>query len=217
MAPSSAPVNNFYALLEDNSVRKVILTQNITNKIRDVFIGLGEKFLNDNIEQIEFDGNYIIDEDEILFVAMDLEDNIKEVATNSIGINELDISSDKVKSLFWFENNTYYFQNFDNRKILRNKNVLYYHNNSYTLLEENAFIIDNIVTSIYLNGKYYFRSYANANRIFSLISFYKEATNEEVKTFASNGNISLDEQWFLDNVSTLIRKQITLIQKSQIL
>ena len=84
-------------------------------------------------------------------------------------------------------------------------------------LDENAFIVENIVNAIYKNGKFYFKSYINANKIFSLIEFYQEATNEEIRGFAANRNLIVDEDWLIENSNTIIRKQISLIQKSNIL
>lgn len=208
---------NFYALLKDNSVRKISLTQNVEAQIRELFVNLGETFLDDEMEQIEFNGNYIIDDDEILYVSMDLDSNFDDVEDNSIGIQTLDLKTDKLIALFWYEAKTYYFQNFDNRKLLKNKSVLVYSKNTYTLLDENAFIIDNIVHAIYKEGKFFFKSYANANKIFSLINFYQEATNEDISLFCSNDKITVDQQWFMDNANTIIRKQITLIERSEVL
>lgn len=209
--------NNFYGLLEDNSVRKILLTQGVTTRIKELFVNLGSAFLHDDAEEIEFDGNYVIDNDEVLYVSMSLPDSFNDVAGNSIGIQTLNLNSDKIIALFWYDNGVCYFQNFDNRKLLKNKNVLVYSSDTYSMLSENAFIVDNSINAIYKNGKFYFKSYANANKIFSLMSFYQEATNEDITSFCSNDNIAVDEQWLKDNSNTAIRKQITLIQKSGIL
>ena len=209
--------NNFYALLDDFSIRKILLTQNVTTRIRNIFVELGELFLNDDTEEVEFDGNYIVGDDEILFVNLVLGENFSDVENNSIAIQALDLSRDRLKALFWYENQKYYFQNFDNRKLLRNKNVLIYNNDTYSALEENAFIVDNVVNAMYIGGKFYFKSYVNANKIFSLTSYYQAATEEDIKSFCENDNISVDESWLISNSTTTIRKQITLIQKSGVL
>lgn len=210
-------INNFFAILTDGSVRKILLTQALTPIIRGLFINLGNYILNDNIEQIEFTGNYKLDEDEISFIKMDLPEILDDVATNSIGIPNLNLNIDNIKTLFWFENNKYYFQNFDSRKLLANKNVLFFSNNTYSKLENDAFVLDNIVNAIYENGNFYFRSYANANKIFSLIQYFEEATNKEIITFATSDKISVDQQWLIDNSNSLIRKHITLLKNSNIL
>jgi len=210
-------VNNFFALTTDGSVKKILLTQQITVNIRKVFTDAAQYILNDDTEQIEFTGNYKIDDEEILYITMPLPETLNEVATNSIAIEELDLEGDKIKALFWYENDTYYFQSFDARKLLTNRNVLFYSNNTYTKLNSNAFVVDNVVNAIYTNGKFYFKSYANANKIFPLIEYFQEATNDDIISFSEHQNILIDQQWLLDNSNTLIRKHITLLQKSNIL
>lgn len=210
-------INNFFAILSDGSVRKILLTQALTPIIRNVFINFGVFILNDDTEEIEFTGNYKIDDEEILYIIMNLPDSLNDVATNSIGIPNLNLDNDIIKALFWFENDTYYFQNFDSRKLLNNKNVLFYSNNTYSKLENDAFVVDNIVNAIYKNGKFYFRSYANANKVFPLIDYFEEATNDEIIAFSENDKISINQEWLIDNSNTLIRKHITLLQKSDIL
>lgn len=208
---------NFFAVLKDNSIRKIKLLQNITTQIKNVFLDYGAFILNDDIEEIQFDGNYAIQDEEVLFVEMELPENIKEASNNPIGIEVLNLDTDTIKTLFWVEDDVYYFQNFDNRKLLRNKNVIFWDNNSYNKLEENALIVENTVNAIFKDGKFYFKNYTNANKIFSLLSFFQEATNEEIQKFGQNDKVSFDENWLLANSNTTIRKQITLIQKSNIL
>ncbi len=209
--------DNFFAILDDATIRRISLAPDIENSIRDVFVGYGTGLLSGK-EEVEFDGNYKIDENEILFVSMTLTEDLTDMATNSIGIPILDLTVDSIKTLVWYEGETYYFQNFDNRKLLRNRNVIFYTNQTYNRLQENAFIIDNIVNALFMDGKFYFLSYANANKIFSLTNYYREATNDEVIAFGRNRKIAVaDNAWFLENSNTVIRKQIALIQKNHIL
>lgn len=217
MAQKTNITCNFYAIIEDGAVRKINLTQLITQSIKNVFIENGNLLIDSDTEPIEFDGNYLTSEGEVNFVSMLLPDRIKEVALNSIGILDLDLATDKINTLFWHENDIYYFQNFDNRKLLNNKNVIYYNKQTYSKLEENAFIVENYVNAVFKDNKFYFFSYANANKIFSLIEFYEEATELEIRNFSENDKVSFDENWLIDNSNSIIRKQISLIQKNNIL
>jgi hypothetical protein len=184
-------VCNFFAILENNDVRKINLTQKVIPSIRAIFVDGGDA-LFDDVEEIEFNGNWKIDPNEILYVSLELPANVLEVSTNAIGIPDLNMEKEEVKTLFWYENGVYYFQNFDKRKLLRNKSILYYNNETYNLLDNDGFIIDNIVNAVHKDQKLYFLSYANANKIFSLADFYQEATDEEIKTFAKSPNVALD-------------------------
>lgn len=216
MPPRRAPLCNFFAILTNDEVRKIDLTQNIIPQIRTLFVEGGEAMFDD-VEEIEFTGNYKIDKNEILYVELELPQNIQQAVHNPIGVHNLNPTVDDVRALFWFEDNTYYFQTFDKRKLLRNKSIIFLDNQTYNLLDNDGLIIDNAVHAVYKGDKYYFLSYANANKIFSLADFYKEATDEEIRAFGGGDKVSLDEEWFLDNTNSAIRKQITLLQKSNVL
>jgi hypothetical protein len=209
--------DNFYALLANGGIRKISLVQTILPRIRAIFINNGEALL-DQKDEIEFDGNYRVEDDEVLFVNMELPDEFNDIISNPTGLKILDLSEDKIKAVFWFDNSVFYFQNFDSRKLLRNRNVLVYNRNTYDAISNDAFIIDNSVNAVYSKNKFYFLSYANANRIFNLSAFYVEATDADVDDFRNHATVAIeDDTWFKDNANSVIRKQITLIQKSNIL
>jgi hypothetical protein len=209
--------DNFFAMLDDGSIKRIALLQNIENSIRNVFLNYGPAMTVGKDEE-EFDGNYKIEEDEVSFVTFPLPIEFNDVANNPIGIPILNLKQDRIKALFWYENNEYYFQNFDNRKMLQHKNVIYFDNQTFNRLTQDAFVIENAVNAVYISGRFYFISYSNANKIFNLFEFYEEATNDELTEFAGNENISIsDSQWFLDNSNSVIRKHISLLKKSNVL
>ncbi|WP_171032563.1 Kiwa anti-phage protein KwaB-like domain-containing protein [Chryseobacterium indologenes] len=191
--------------------------QSITENIKNVFLNNATSIMTSDTEEILFDGNFKIDGDEVLYVEMDLPENVLEANTNAIGLEVLDITKDDIKTLFWIEDDIYYFQNFDKRKLLQNKNVIFYSGTTYHKLKEDALIVENMVNAIYKDGKFYFKSYANANKIISLSDFFEEASNETIEEFADNAIFELDLDWLKGNSDTMIRKQITLIQKSQVI
>lgn len=211
------PTCNFFAILKDDTVRKIDLLQTITSDIRSVFLNIGNSILNDDVEEILFDGNFNIEDEEILYVEFELPDNVIEASTNPIGLQVLNLVTDDIKTLFWVENDIYYFQNFDRRKLLQNKNVIFWDRGTFNKLTNDALIVDNIVNAIHKNSKLYFKSYANANKIFSLLEFFEAATDEVIDEFATNDKLTVDANWLKENGNTIIKKQITLIQKSDVL
>jgi hypothetical protein len=209
--------DNFFALLNDGSIRRIALLQGIEQDIRNVFVNFGPA-LYAGKDEVEFDGDWKIDDDEVAFVTIALPAEFDNVSNNPIGIPILNLQTDQIKALFWYENDEYFFQNFDNRKLLRHRNVLFVNNQTFNRLTQDAFVIDNIVNAVYRNGKFYFSSYPNANKIFSLLEFYQEATNEELTAFAGHANITIsDQEWFLNNSNSVIRKHVTLLRKTGVL
>jgi hypothetical protein len=207
------PTCNFFAILTDDTIKKIDLLQTITNDIRSVFINIGSLMLAADVEPILFDGNYNTKDEEISYVEMELGENIVEANNNPIGLQELNIESDDIKTLFWVEDNIYYFQNFDKRKLLQNRNIIFWDKTTFNKLTTTALIVDNSVNAIYKDKKFYFKSYANANRIFSLLSYFEAASDTAIDTFATNDKVAVDAEWLKENSNTIIRKQITLIQK----
>jgi hypothetical protein len=213
----TTPTCNFYAILKDDSIRKINLLQTVTDSIKNVFISNGSLLLNDDTTEIKFDGNYIVEEDEVLYVEMNLPDNVAEAYSNSIGINVLDLDVDEVKTIFWVENDVYYFQNFDRRKLLQNKNVIFWNSTSFDKLTEKALIVENVVNAIHKDSKFYFVSYANANKVFSLLDFFEAASDEQIDEFVKTDQLEADADWLKGNANSLLRKQITLVMKSSTL
>ena len=56
---------NFFAILKDDTVRKIDLLQTITADIRNVFVNIGNSILNDDVEEILFDEKKINNDSKI--------------------------------------------------------------------------------------------------------------------------------------------------------
>lgn len=207
---------NFFCLLEDGAVKKIPLTNKVIPSIKKIFIDGNTALFND-VEEINFDGNYNIAENEILYVEMALPKNLVEAIGSPIETPNLDLKNDIIKALFWHENGETYFQNFDKRKLLKNKNVMIFSKDTFDRLENDAFVVDDFINAVHKDGKFFFKSFVNANKIFSLADYYREATNDDIVSFAGHNLISLDQDWFTNNSNSIIRKQITLLQKSKTL
>jgi len=220
--PQLKTPNTLFAVLKNDTVCKISLLQNIVPDIRKVFVDAGNVVYNDQTELVLFDGNYVVEEGQILYVEYVLPDSLKAAIANPIGLPQLNLNDNQVKCLVWVENpgkkdQTVYFQNFDKRRLLKNKTVLFADKNTYGAFKENAFVIEESVSAIHDNGKLLFVSYTNANKVYSLSDFYAAATNKDIEDFSKHKKISLDVQWFQDNTNSVIRKQITLIRNSKIL
>ncbi|WP_179091358.1 Kiwa anti-phage protein KwaB-like domain-containing protein [[Flexibacter] sp. ATCC 35208] len=210
--------NDFYALLENGEVKKVGLDPAATDSFGNIFITNGEALMA--MDKISFDGNSLLDVDEVYVIKpFALPKELDAAVANPLGLELLDLKHDKIKSIFWYDSNNkrYYFQNFDRRKLLINKHLLFFSNGLFRELKDDVLMVDNTVNAIYEGGQFFFHSYANANKIFSLIEFYHEATDGDMKNFSANSYVLMDENWLLDNANSIIRKHITLILKSGVL
>jgi len=50
-----------------------------------------------------------------------------------------------------------------------------------------------------------------------LLTYFEEATDDVIEQFSANNVLSVDSTWLKNNGNTVIKKQITLIQKSNVL
>lgn len=179
------------------------------------------EFISENIEVVEFNGQYKPDESEVLYVDMQLPQSFNNIPDNTLEINIIDFAGgDKVKTICLYHNGDYYFQCFANRFICKtNRIALRYSDNTYQQLNDPfAFSIEESVHALYHEGKLYFRSYAQAKQIFDLSPYYTEATNEEIDdVFVGDLFAGTDCEWLKNNADSQMRKQITLLKKSGLL
>lgn len=214
-------MNNFvFFLLTDGSIRRLLLTDDAVQDIVALWEPSFAKFISDVITEISFNGSYMPNKDEVLYVTMGLPDCFSNIPDNTINYNEIAIPGDSIKTVCLYHNGDYYFQNFLNNYILKTTNIpLIWSNNTYKKFDEQkAFTIEETVNAIYHDGKLYFRSYASARQIFDLSAFYAEATNADIdRVFMNPTFFGSDCEWMKENCDSLMRKQIKSIEDSKIL
>lgn len=214
-------MNDFvFFRLVDGSIRKVLLSNEAVEDIVALWEPSYTKFISEDIKEVTFDGSYKPDDDEVLYVTMDLPEPFADIPYNTNNYNEIAIPEDKIKTVCLFHDGNYYFQNFMNNYIVKASNIaLFWSGDTYRKFEEKkAFTIEETVNAIYHGGKFYFRSYANAKQIFDLTEFYKEATNADIDTvFANDIFAGTDCEWMKVNCDSVMRKQIKSIEDSGIL
>lgn len=187
-------MSQFYALMPDNTVKYISLSQEVIDDVRNIFVHAAEKLKHEDMEEDEFNGDILTRSGEnITYVNYSLPDDFNRIPNNQADMSEYDIEGDIPKSIFWYENGRYFFQVFSKRNMLSRKTVLKVeYGNSFVRMRENAFIIEDKVNAIYENGRFYFQSYTSANQIFSLIDFVTEATNGEIDSFGRNESLEVD-------------------------
>lgn len=214
-------MNDFvFFMLTDGSIRKVLLTNEAVRDIVALWERSLSRFINEDIKEVAFDGSYKPDDEEILFVTMNLPDCFANIPNNTNNYNEISIPEDKIKTVCLYHDGNYFFQNFMNNYIVKASNIaLFWSNDTFKKFEERkAFTIEETVNAIYHAGKLYFRSYASAKQIFDLTDFYKEATNADIdNVFGNDVFAGTDCEWMKNNCDSVMRKQIKSIEDSGIL
>lgn len=215
-------MNDFlFFILSNGSICRFNITRAALQAVVELLAPRIVDFVGENIEEVEFNGQYKPEESEVLYVDMQLPQSFSNIPDNTLEINMVDFAGgDKVKTICLYHNDNYYFQCFANRFICKtNRIALLYSGDTYQQFNDpSAFSIEESVHALYHEGRLYFRSYAQVKQIFDLSPYYTEATNQEIdEVFVGDLFAGTDCEWLKNNADSQIRKQITLLKQSGLL
>lgn len=210
-------MSHFYALMPNNTVKYISLSEDIVGDIQTIFRSAYEILKPDGIEECRFDGNIVCRNGEnITFVDYILPEDFNRIPNNQADISEFVITEDLPKSIFLYDNGKYYFQIFNKKNLLKRKTILRIeHGNTFAKMNEDVFVIEDKIQAIYENGKLYFQSYTSANQIFSLMNFVTEATDEDIEVFGNSDGINVDINNIKDIANVKTRRLIKLLASSR--
>lgn len=213
-------MGQLYALLKNDQLRYVDLDDDIVDSTKAIFLNASEEMMNGDTEEIEFDGRYVIREDEnqISYITMVLPDTFHDIPDNQQGITTLDFitENDDIKSIFWYHDGSFLFQIFNSGNLLENKYIVKFlqEQHNFNRFTEKAFIINNKIQAIHKNGRLYFKSFPNVSKIFDLKENMVSATDGEVSTFGNNTNITINLDWLRRHANAKTRRLIKMIIES---
>ncbi len=207
---------NIYCIMKDNNLKRVSLSQDLQTRLKDYIYERIQSFINS--EQIQFTGEYKPEEGQILCIK-DFENPFEDFSAPTIEIlNVEDI--DSIKTIVFKDDNYVAYQSFDKRKIIKpEKWFIIFTRDTFSKIENKGLIIEQRIDALYVikERKLLFFSYHNASKVFNISNYFREATDEEVRSFYSNEVFSTVEDISEDMFNTRIRKKIYLIQKNEVL
>ncbi len=208
---------NLYALLKNNDINRVQLSDELQNDLNDYFDGTIITFTSKT--EIQFNGEYKPEDNQILTITdYDLPFSID--FNNPLKIERL--TNDKIESikgLIVNNNDFVLFQTFDNRKIIKpEKWHLIYSSNTFSKIENKGITIEQKIDVLYKihEKKLLFFSYHNASKIFDLSDYYRGATNNEINNFLNNDLFSTSEI-NINLFNSRLRKKVFQIEKNKVL
>lgn len=217
---------NLFALVndKDDPVRRIPLSRDLQSEITDF---LSEQIRNFHTGQheIDFSGSYNADEGEIFRIReYPLDNNIVDAIENPLERDVLNLREIKhrIVALFtgsWSNNGKLIgFQSFDPRKIISKGFTIINSGDTYTKLEDPGITLQDKLTALYDGTDLLFYSYHNTRHFVDLSDYYREATDADLKNFASNRSLFVeDANLFMQNADLIIRKKIALLQKNRVL
>ncbi|SMY34984.1 Kiwa anti-phage protein KwaB-like domain-containing protein [Photobacterium andalusiense] len=220
---------NLYALTSNPSKKivKFTLSSDIQKEITESLLNLKNNFFS-GAEIISFDGKYKPDDGELLVIeGFDDIDQLSRAIKSPLSIEPIsptEESMKEIKAIFsGFEeedgNIVILLQNFDKRKIISTNGFCIYHSGDvYKKIEGIAITIDSKLTATIKDNNLYFKNFHNTRQIFDLSDYYKEATNDDIISFADNSILKVESVDVLVSMSdSWMRKKISLVQQSNIL
>lgn len=223
--PNNTPINLF-ALVEDDGapIRRIPLTAALNPELAQLFADQQATLLGDK-QHIAFTGSYNVDEGEIFTITeYPLPLAIGQVIGNPLTcpVLELDSETHRIKALFsgtWTApTKAVNFQVFDTGKLLKRGFTLIGSGDTYKKLEEPGLMLQDKLTAHYHNGTLFFSSYHNTKRFLDLADYYREATDTDLDAFADTDLFAFeDKTGFKQQADSVIRKNIALLQKNEVL
>ena len=219
---------NFFAITDDpeSSLRRIRVTRQLQSELATLFHEQTATLLNEDLEEVQFDGRLEPDDSQILVVPdFPVPEDISAVVRNPRGLEPLDLSEGldgRIKAIFTGHagaDSRYSFQVFDRRRLLSARGLsIILSADTFRRLEEPGLVLDTQLVAAIAAGKLYFRSYYKAKRVFDLTEYYREATSEELQTFAGTDNVHVEDLVAFEEVAdTWVRRKVSLILESGIL
>ncbi|RQO57017.1 DUF4868 domain-containing protein [Variovorax sp. KBW07] len=217
-----------FALLKDHDPRimRFALDLNVQQELT-LYLGLQEIEFRRGKSEIEFDGQYKPDADEVLFIPrFDDAYGVRRAVQNPLAIPIIDPTPEvfgKISALFVGRSRggvtTVLLQNFDKRKVMSTDGFSLFHSrNVFKKIDGIGLTVDWKLSAILDEQKLSFLSFHNTRQFFDLTSHYIEATNEDIQAFAKIPGVHVSD---IDQLISLsdgwIRRKFSMVQQSRVL
>ncbi|GGY49498.1 hypothetical protein GCM10007148_17610 [Parvularcula lutaonensis] len=186
-----------------------------------------QEFLSSITQEYAFDGGYSPERDEALFIGglpdvKKFVDCVSGNATAIPAISQNEIASGRVKSLFMGDSSSsptiIGVQSFRQNQILDKRRTLMLRKNTYNNLDTPSVVLNTKITAFISGKQLKFRSFHATRSIFDLTGHFRDATDDEIKTFANQTSVNIpDVKKFIEDADEVVRKKIYLIKKSGVL
>ena len=220
---------NLFALMDVAGARLIRfpLSVDLSADIATVFNDQHTEFFRGVDTIIPFDGRYTPEEGELLEIPDFADvDGLLAAVANPLSVDQYDPNThslDLVRAIFTGIEvggvPRVLVQIFERRRLIARAGLmLFFANNQFQKMSESGLSLDTKLLAVLEGTNLKFQSFHFAKRVFDLSEYFREATNEEVTTFAGHEKLAVqDVQVFLAAAGPQIRKKISLIRQSAVL
>lgn len=210
------------------SIRHVQLTNQLQNQIGAIFQTQEDLFNQGISSDVEFNGDWTPDPDELLVIdALPEAQLLIDAANqNAVALPVLDVNNfdtENIRGLFVsvgaHQNKRLLLQNFSARQLLSSHFTLLHDGNVFRQITEPGFSLDtHLVATIDSGGALRFKSFSMLRRVLDINPVFHEATDAELGTFCQHGRLSFpDAPTFIAEADEGIRKLVHRITQVNVL
>ncbi|WP_422134127.1 Kiwa anti-phage protein KwaB-like domain-containing protein [Endozoicomonas sp. ALD040] len=225
---------NYFALVKDGNgnpeVKWIRVNQTLQNEIARVFTKQKASFEAGIDTEIEFNGDWKPDQNELLVID-DLAESslmVNAINANTSSFSDLNISNftnEPIKAIFTGTvtngNTTVLVQKFSSRQALSLNEIPIIKmqtGNTFVKSTDKIFTLDNKLVAIIENDTTKFKSFHNARMVFDLSAQYIEATDEDLEVITQHASIEVpDASSFIHEADTQVRKMVHTISSTGVL
>jgi hypothetical protein len=220
---------NLFALtsVADARIIRFPLTAELQAEIETVFALQLAAFEADVAETIPFDGRYTPEGGELLVIEEFADvDGLREAVANPLNYEVFDPaqhSLESIKALFTHVAaggaERVLIQRFERRRLISNTGLaIFFSENTFRKMSDTGLMLDTRLLAVLDGASLKFQNFHFLKRVFDLSEHYREATDEEVTSFATHEKMSVaDLATFTAAAGPLVRKKIALIRQSAVL
>ena len=212
---------------QELEIRRVSLDGDIQKSIEGVFTQQMQTFFDGVEEEMPYDGRWKPNADELLTLPINSEARqfLDALGQNAIAIQELDVAnlaSAGIKALFTGESvggdDRVLVQQFTGAQVLSRRFPLILRGNTFRRLTDPAFTLGTSLAFVIEGDLIKFRNFEKLRSILDVMHIYREATESEVRSFATHGNLLVsDVDKFAEATDQPSRKLIYGIMSAGIL
>lgn len=209
-------------------VKHIQISVELESLLDGVFQQQEIQFLKGIDNEVDFNGDWKPDDDEVLVIKglPEAEKIIQATDQNAISLPILDVmnfETQGVKALLWStgsgSSKRLLLQNFGPQQLLSSRFSLLFRDDVLRRLNEPAFSLDTKIVAIINHlSDVRFKSYPMLRRILDITPVFREATDQELNVFCDNALINVsNKSHFISNADEIIRKYVIAISKSDVL
>ena len=197
--------------------KRVRLDANVQQAVEAVFAEQEAAFRQGVTDEVPFDGSWTPNEDEFLTIDVPAEAQIfaDTINANAMAVDDIDtaaFAAEGIKALFTGipvnGATKVLVQRFTSQQVLERRFALLQQGNAFRRLSEPAFTLDNSLACIIEDGTVKFKSQHKLRSIINMLEIYREATEQEVQTFAAHASLEVTDAVGFVNVTNQVSRKL---------